>query len=282
MKKKLIVICLILTLALSVAALAACNDKNGRDDTGADDGHPFYYVSAYIVDNADHNFTTDAVIDAAFCEESSFGATIGVEDAVGYISFEREQYHTGEYYTDELFFGLIFEDEFAAGSYTDEAEIDGMFNDAFGYDYTYTDMSCFETRGRVIYAFESESYADRFFAAADGIDADEHAAFQEFCATVPEGVDVLFGDSYEFTGGIYFDGENDEMNFDVQYAWWDDYEANSILSTALVADEEVMQAYYENYSAQIESKIEFGEIESGECKLENGMLWATMLYQERA
>lgn len=34
--------------------------------------------------------------------------------------------------------------------------------------------------------------------------------------------------------------------------------------------------------ARIESKIEFGEIESGECKLENGMLWATMLYQERA
>ena len=83
-------------------------------------------------------------------------------------------------------------------------------------------------------------------------------------------------------GGIYFDGESDEMNFDAQYAWWDDYEANSILSTALVADEEVMQAYYENYSAQIESKIEFGEIESGECKLENGMLWATMSYQERA
>ena len=33
MKKKLIVICLILTLALSVTALAACNDKNGSDGT---------------------------------------------------------------------------------------------------------------------------------------------------------------------------------------------------------------------------------------------------------
>ena len=32
-KKKLIVICLILTLALSVTALAACNDKNGSDGT---------------------------------------------------------------------------------------------------------------------------------------------------------------------------------------------------------------------------------------------------------
>ena len=42
MKKKLIVICLILTLALSVTALAACNDKNGSDGTQTAGRRPLF------------------------------------------------------------------------------------------------------------------------------------------------------------------------------------------------------------------------------------------------
>lgn len=277
MKRKIIVICLILTLALSVTAFAACNDTGGGQ-AAAQQEHPLYYVANYFAAALEQNLNTYTDIRYEESNTGDVGAwgSMVVDGFTGLLYCKENNSLLGMRYC----YGLVFEDSFAASGCTEDDVLELIEVLSTTYNI-YIDSDIFyEVRGRVIYVSDSGAFLEDILSATAPT---QYAELVNAATAIALPSDYYVGSDDQYNIEAFFSAsEAGQTEFEGGYDIVGYDEAQSGYVTAVIYPSDLIDidSIKEVMEEYITEMIETGEIDSGECHAGGNVVWSKVYSQE--
>lgn len=278
MKRKIIVICLILTLALSVTAFAACNDTGGSQ-AAAQQEHPLYYVANYFAAALEQNLNT--YTDIQYVESNTgnpgtLGNMVDVDGLTGLLSCEENNSLLGT----RCCYGLVFEDSFAASSCTEDDVLKLIDVLSVPYNIYIGSDIFYEVRGRVIYVSDSGAFLEDILSATAPT---QYAELVNAATAIALPSDYYVGSDDQYNIEAFFSASGagqTELEGGYDIVGYDEAQSgyvNAVIYPSELIDIDSIKEVMEEYITEM---IETGEIDSGECHAGGNVVWSKVYSQE--